>query len=96
MRAPAPVAIPAQTESTCGRARIAPGRSLRVIPSRRGGRRANDPLALDADQGRNTNVRSNLHRYVESAGRKPSERFDGYNSCPLIVREGSAMLIEFD
>lgn len=30
------------------------------------------------------------------AGREPSQRFDGYTSCPLIVREGSAMLIEFD
>jgi len=30
------------------------------------------------------------------AGRQPDERFDGYTSCPLITREGSAMLIEFD
>jgi sulfide:quinone oxidoreductase len=30
------------------------------------------------------------------AGREPSQKFDGYTSCPLIVREGSAMLIEFD
>ncbi len=30
------------------------------------------------------------------AGRKPDERFDGYTSCPLITREGAAMLIEFD
>ena len=30
------------------------------------------------------------------AGREPGEQFDGYTSCPLIVREGSAMLIEFD
>ena len=30
------------------------------------------------------------------AGRKPEETFDGYTSCPLITREGSAMLIEFD
>ena len=30
------------------------------------------------------------------AGRAPGEKFDGYTSCPLIVREGSAMLIEFD
>lgn len=30
------------------------------------------------------------------AGREPSQRFDGYTSCPLLVREGSAMLIEFD
>lgn len=30
------------------------------------------------------------------AGRAPSQTFDGYTSCPLIVREGSALLIEFD
>lgn len=30
------------------------------------------------------------------AGRGLSQKFDGYTSCPLIVREGSAMLIEFD
>lgn len=30
------------------------------------------------------------------AGKAPSQTFDGYTSCPLIVREGSAMLIEFD
>jgi sulfide:quinone oxidoreductase len=30
------------------------------------------------------------------AGREPDASFDGYTSCPLIVREGSAMLIEFD
>jgi sulfide:quinone oxidoreductase len=30
------------------------------------------------------------------AGREPSEIFDGYTSCPLLVREGSALLIEFD
>ncbi len=30
------------------------------------------------------------------AGRSPDENFDGYTSCPLITREGSAMLIEFD
>jgi sulfide:quinone oxidoreductase len=29
-------------------------------------------------------------------GRPPSQVFDGYTSCPLIVREGAAMLIEFD
>lgn len=29
-------------------------------------------------------------------GRSMSQKFDGYTSCPLIVREGSAMLIEFD
>jgi sulfide:quinone oxidoreductase len=37
------------------------------------------------------------HNLVEQiAGRKPDEAFDGYTSCPLITREGSAMLIEFD
>lgn len=30
------------------------------------------------------------------AGRTPAERFDGYTSCPLITREGSAWLVEFD
>ena len=30
------------------------------------------------------------------AGREPSQRFDGYTSCPLLVREGAALLIEFD
>lgn len=30
------------------------------------------------------------------AGRQADETFDGYTSCPLITREGSAMLIEFD
>ncbi|OGA98389.1 MAG: pyridine nucleotide-disulfide oxidoreductase [Burkholderiales bacterium RIFCSPHIGHO2_12_FULL_69_20] len=30
------------------------------------------------------------------AGRQANESFDGYTSCPLITREGSAMLIEFD
>ena len=30
------------------------------------------------------------------AGRAPDQSFDGYTSCPLITREGSAMLIEFD
>jgi len=30
------------------------------------------------------------------AGRQPGQQFDGYTSCPLIVKEGSAMLIEFD
>lgn len=37
------------------------------------------------------------HNLVETiAGREPGEQFDGYTSCPLIVREGAAMLIEFD
>ena len=30
------------------------------------------------------------------AGRTPGQKFDGYTSCPMIVREGSAWLIEFD
>lgn len=30
------------------------------------------------------------------AGREPQLRFDGYTSCPLLLREGSAMLVEFD
>lgn len=37
------------------------------------------------------------HNLVEViAGRKADQLFDGYTSCPLITREGSAMLIEFD
>lgn len=37
------------------------------------------------------------HNLVEViSGRKADETFDGYTSCPLITREGSAMLIEFD
>ncbi len=37
------------------------------------------------------------HNLVEViAGRQPDQTFDGYTSCPLITREGSAMLIEFD
>lgn len=37
------------------------------------------------------------HNLVEViAGRQADEAFDGYTSCPLITREGSAMLIEFD
>ena len=30
------------------------------------------------------------------AGRAPGQKFDGYTSCPLLLREGSAWLIEFD
>lgn len=33
---------------------------------------------------------------VVIAGRQPTEIFDGYTSCPLLLREGSALLIEFD
>jgi len=37
------------------------------------------------------------HNLVEVIkGKKADELFDGYTSCPLITREGSAMLIEFD
>jgi len=37
------------------------------------------------------------HNLAEAiAGRPPDGAFDGYTSCPLITREGSAMLIEFD
>jgi sulfide:quinone oxidoreductase len=37
------------------------------------------------------------HNLVETiAGRTPDQSFDGYTSCPMITREGSAMLIEFD
>lgn len=39
-------------------------------------------------------VANNLMAVI--AGREPGEQFDGYTSCPLIVREGSALLIEFD
>lgn len=39
-------------------------------------------------------VAHNLAEVV--AGRSANLSFDGYTSCPLITREGSAMLIEFD
>ena len=39
-------------------------------------------------------VAHNLMRVIE--GQAADEIFDGYTSCPMIVREGSAMLIEFD
>ena len=29
-------------------------------------------------------------------GKPADQKFDGYTSCPLLIREGSAMLIEFD
>ena len=29
-------------------------------------------------------------------GAAPSQRFDGYTSCPLLLREGAALLVEFD
>lgn len=39
-------------------------------------------------------VAHNLVRVME--GQQADQIFDGYTSCPMIVREGSAMLIEFD
>jgi sulfide:quinone oxidoreductase len=39
-------------------------------------------------------VEENLVAVV--GGKEPPASFDGYTSCPLIVREGSALLIEFD
>ena len=39
-------------------------------------------------------VAHNLVRVID--GQPPDQIFDGYTSCPMIVREGSAMLIEFD
>ncbi|MGM8909490.1 NAD(P)/FAD-dependent oxidoreductase [Psychrobacter sp. 1U1] len=29
-------------------------------------------------------------------GRAPSQKFNGYTSCPLLIKEGEAMLVEFD
>ena len=38
-----------------------------------------------------------VHNLVRTiAGQGADEHFDGYTSCPMITREGSAMLIEFD
>ena len=39
-------------------------------------------------------VANNLVSVIQ--GKAPQERFDGYTSCPLITREGSAWLVEFD
>ena len=39
-------------------------------------------------------VAHNLVRVID--GQPADQIFDGYTSCPMIVREGSAMLIEFD
>jgi len=30
------------------------------------------------------------------AGREPTQKFDGYTSCPLLLREGAEPLVEFD
>ena len=38
-----------------------------------------------------------VHNLLQVMQGKPADqKFDGYTSCPLIIREGSAMLIEFD
>lgn len=39
-------------------------------------------------------VAHNLAQVI--AGKAPDQLFDGYTSCPLVTRVGSAMLIEFD
>lgn len=39
-------------------------------------------------------VAENLLSVID--GKSPGATFDGYTSCPLVVREGAAMLIEFD
>ena len=37
------------------------------------------------------------HHVVQAIAGKPLDQvFDGYTSCPLLLREGSAMLVEFD
>lgn len=38
-----------------------------------------------------------VHNLLQVIQGKPADqKFDGYTSCPLLIREGSAMLIEFD
>lgn len=37
---------------------------------------------------------NNLLKVISGAG--VEERFDGYTSCPLLLREGAALLVEFD
>ena len=39
-------------------------------------------------------VTTNLIDVIQ--GRAPSQKFDGYTSCPLLIKEGEAMLVEFD
>lgn len=39
-------------------------------------------------------VADNLVRVI--AGKAPEPRFDGYTSCPLLIRKGSALLVEFN
>ncbi|MEN2750925.1 FAD/NAD(P)-binding oxidoreductase [Psychrobacter sp. FBL11] len=39
-------------------------------------------------------VTTNLIDVIQ--GRAPSQKFNGYTSCPLLIKEGEAMLVEFD
>lgn len=39
-------------------------------------------------------VTTNLIDVIQ--GNSPSQKFDGYTSCPLLIEEGKAMLVEFD
>ena len=39
-------------------------------------------------------VTNNLIEVIQ--GKVPSQKFDGYTSCPLLIKEGEAMLVEFD
>lgn len=39
-------------------------------------------------------VTTNLIDVIQ--GRDPSQQFNGYTSCPLLIEEGKAMLVEFD
>lgn len=39
-------------------------------------------------------VVNNLIEVIQ--GKEPTNSFDGYTSCPLLVKEGQAMLVEFD
>ena len=39
-------------------------------------------------------VTNNLIEVIQ--GKAPSQKFDGYTSCPLLIKEGEAMLVEFD
>lgn len=39
-------------------------------------------------------VVNNLIEVIQ--GKEPTNTFDGYTSCPLLVKEGQAMLVEFD
>ena len=39
-------------------------------------------------------VTNNLIDVIQ--GKEPSQKFNGYTSCPLLIKEGEAMLVEFD